>query len=77
MKNHFSAYKKYYEFRSCTIEELLRPHLAIYLDVPVPKVLKNIKKRGISYEMNSPVLTSEYLSVMEKQYKQHYLKDIR
>lgn len=28
----------YYELRGSTIEELMRPHLVIYLDVPVPKV---------------------------------------
>ncbi|KAJ8935970.1 hypothetical protein NQ318_014861, partial [Aromia moschata] len=31
------ARSKYYEFRDCTIGELLRPHLVIYLDTPVPK----------------------------------------
>ncbi|XP_018577620.1 NADH dehydrogenase [ubiquinone] 1 alpha subcomplex subunit 10, mitochondrial [Anoplophora glabripennis] len=70
------AHKKYYEFRDCTIGELLRPHLVIYLDVPVPKILENIKKRSISYEKDSPVLNSQYLGVMEKQYKQNYLKEI-
>ncbi|XP_057660660.1 NADH dehydrogenase [ubiquinone] 1 alpha subcomplex subunit 10, mitochondrial [Diorhabda carinulata] len=68
--------KKYYEFRDCTIGELLRPHLVIYLDVPVPKVIENIKKRAISYEKDSPVLTTKYLEVMEKQYKQNYLREI-
>lgn len=29
----------YYELRSVTLEELMRPHLVIYLDVPVPKVM--------------------------------------
>ncbi|KAJ8929509.1 hypothetical protein NQ314_017802 [Rhamnusium bicolor] len=53
------AHKKYYEFRDCTISELLRPHLVIYLDVPVPKVIENIKKRAISYEKNSSVLTPQ------------------
>ncbi|CAH1105368.1 unnamed protein product [Psylliodes chrysocephalus] len=68
--------KKYYEFRDNTIGELLRPHLIIYLDIPVPKVLENIKKRGISYEQDSKALTPQYLSVMEKHYKQNYLKEL-
>ncbi|CAG9819656.1 unnamed protein product [Phaedon cochleariae] len=70
------AYRKYYEFRDNTIDELLRPHLVIYLDVPVPTILENIKKRAISYEKNSSVLTPQYLGVMEKKYKQNYLKEI-
>ncbi|KAJ8985906.1 hypothetical protein NQ317_010663 [Molorchus minor] len=70
------ARKKYYEFRDCTIGELLRPHLVIYLDCPVPTVIENIKKRAISYEKDSQVLTPQYLGEMEKQYKQNYLKEI-
>lgn len=66
----------YYEIRSNSIGELLKPHLIIYLDVPVNKVVENIKKRKISYEENSTVLTSDYLSVMEKYYKQNYLKEM-
>ncbi|KAI4463067.1 zinc finger and scan domain-containing [Holotrichia oblita] len=45
-------------------------------DVPVNKCLENIQKRKVSYEKNSPVLTTDYLTTMEKFYKQHYLKDI-
>ncbi|CAH1370927.1 hypothetical protein MTP99_012420 [Tenebrio molitor] len=70
------AYKAYYEFRDNTISELLRPHLVIYLDVPVDKVLEKIKERNLACERNSPVLTPQYLSVMEKAYKQKYLKEI-
>ncbi|KAG5882119.1 hypothetical protein JTB14_016882 [Gonioctena quinquepunctata] len=70
------ARTKYFEFRDNTIGELLRPHLVIYLDVPVPKVIENIKKRGISYEKDSTVFSPQYLGIMEKQYKQNYLKDI-
>lgn len=74
--NFFLAYKKYYEYRDNTLQELLRPHLVIYLDVPVPKVMENIQKRNIGYEKNSPALSQQYLEVMEKHYKQTYLKDI-
>ncbi|RZB38886.1 NADH dehydrogenase [ubiquinone] 1 alpha subcomplex subunit 10, mitochondrial [Asbolus verrucosus] len=70
------AYKSYYEIRDNTISELLRPHLVIYLDVPVNAVQENIKKRALSCEKNSPVLTKDYLSTMEKFYKQNYLKEI-
>ncbi|XP_044255747.1 NADH dehydrogenase [ubiquinone] 1 alpha subcomplex subunit 10, mitochondrial [Tribolium madens] len=70
------AYKGYYEVRQNTINELLRPHLLIYLDVPVNKVQENIKKRALPFEKNSQVLTPQYLSVMEKVYKQKYLKEL-
>ncbi|XP_030751241.1 NADH dehydrogenase [ubiquinone] 1 alpha subcomplex subunit 10, mitochondrial isoform X2 [Sitophilus oryzae] len=70
------AYKKYYEYRDNTLQELIKPHLVIYLDVPVPNVLENIKKRNISYEVNSPAMNENYLGVLEKFYKQKYLKDI-
>ncbi|CAH1958876.1 unnamed protein product [Acanthoscelides obtectus] len=70
------AYKKYYEFRDNPMIELLRPHLIIYLDVPVPKVIENVKKRGISFEKGSPVINQQYLSVMEKHYMQSYLKEM-
>ncbi|XP_050296640.1 NADH dehydrogenase [ubiquinone] 1 alpha subcomplex subunit 10, mitochondrial isoform X2 [Anthonomus grandis grandis] len=70
------AYKKYYEFRESTLQELLKPHLIIYLDVPILTVMENIKKRNISYEKASPALTPMYLEVMERNYKQNYLKDM-
>ncbi|KAG7212491.1 hypothetical protein KM043_012803 [Ampulex compressa] len=53
-----------------------RPHLVIYLDVPVDAVKEKIRKRGIPYEVNSKVLTSDYLSSIENSYKQKYLKTI-
>ncbi|CAL1682917.1 unnamed protein product [Lasius platythorax] len=55
---------------------VMRPHLIVYLDVPVDAVKEKIKKRGIPYEVNSKVLTSEYLQDIEKIYKQDYLKNI-
>lgn len=66
----------YYDIRGNSIQELLRPHLVIYLDVPVPKVIENIKRRKISYESNSPVVNPKYLAAMELAYKQKYLKEI-
>ncbi|XP_060531424.1 NADH dehydrogenase [ubiquinone] 1 alpha subcomplex subunit 10, mitochondrial-like [Cylas formicarius] len=69
-----AARKKYYEVRDNCIGELLRPHLVIYLDVPVPNVLDNIKKRAVGWEKNSQVLNEKYLEVMEYNYKQSYLR---
>lgn len=56
---------------------LLRPHLVIYLDVPVPIVQQRIQQRSLSYEVNSKALTTEYLHALEKHWKNYYLKEIR
>jgi len=66
----------YYDIRKNTIRELLRPHLVLYLDVPVPKVIENIKKRNISYEVNSQAMNPNYLQALEYAYKHEYLKQI-
>uniref|UniRef100_A0A1B0AY20 NADH dehydrogenase [ubiquinone] 1 alpha subcomplex subunit 10, mitochondrial n=1 Tax=Glossina palpalis gambiensis TaxID=67801 RepID=A0A1B0AY20_9MUSC len=66
----------YHELRQNTIYEVLRPHLVIYLDVPVQGVKDKIKARNIEYEVNSKVFTDDYLRSMENFYKQHFLKDI-
>lgn len=66
----------YYEIKQNTILELMRPHLVIYLDVPVAKVQENIKKRAIPYELNSKVFSETYLNTMEMCYKQQFLKQI-
>ncbi|KAK5644038.1 hypothetical protein RI129_007883 [Pyrocoelia pectoralis] len=66
----------YYDARQCTIDELLRPHLIIYLDVPVDKVLANIKQRNYCCETQSDVLTASYLKTMEDLYKLEYLKKL-
>lgn len=55
---------------------MLRPHLIVYLDIPVDAVKAKIKKRGVPYEVNSKVFTSEYLQDIENIYKLDYLKNI-
>ncbi|CAK9826675.1 NADH dehydrogenase [ubiquinone] 1 alpha subcomplex subunit 10, mitochondrial [Anthophora retusa] len=52
---------------------LLRPHLIIYLDSPPEVVQQNIKKRGNMDEINSKVFTTQYLSDMDKSYKEKCL----
>lgn len=66
----------YNELKQNTIGEVLRPHLAIYLDVPVEKTLENIKKRNNEWEVKSPALNEKFLMDMENSYKQEYLKEI-
>ncbi|XP_013191688.2 NADH dehydrogenase [ubiquinone] 1 alpha subcomplex subunit 10, mitochondrial [Amyelois transitella] len=65
----------YYELRNATIEELMRPHLVIYLDLPVARVQEKIKARSLPYETGK-ALTVPYLTEMERQYKNKYLRDI-
>lgn len=55
---------------------MLRPHLVIYLDVPVSKVRENIAKRGRDYEANSKALSEKYLQDIEDNYKTKYLPEI-
>jgi NADH dehydrogenase (ubiquinone) 1 alpha subcomplex subunit 10 len=66
----------YYDLKKNVIDELMKPHLVIYLDVPVAKTKENIKKRNIDYEVNSKALTDQFLNEIEHGYKQSFLKDI-
>ncbi|KAL4703747.1 hypothetical protein ACJJTC_017535 [Scirpophaga incertulas] len=66
----------YYDLRNNTIEELMRPHLVIYLDLPVNDVKSAINKRNFKHEVNGKALTTEFLTEVEKQYKNKYLRDI-
>uniref|UniRef100_A0A0K8TSV4 NADH dehydrogenase [ubiquinone] 1 alpha subcomplex subunit 10, mitochondrial n=1 Tax=Tabanus bromius TaxID=304241 RepID=A0A0K8TSV4_TABBR len=66
----------YHEIRQNTIGELLKPHLVVYLDVPVNVVKDRIKARNLEHEVKSKVFTDQYLTDMETIYKQQYLKDI-
>ncbi|KAB0800128.1 hypothetical protein PPYR_08008 [Photinus pyralis] len=66
----------YYDARSCSIDELLRPHLIIYLDIPVEKVMANVQKRNYTCEKDSEVINPKYLKSMEDLYKLEYLKKL-
>lgn len=65
----------YYESQARTLPELMRPHLVIYLDVPVEEIQRRVKARPAPYA-NSPFHSAEVLSYMEQVYKQQYLKQI-
>lgn len=66
----------YYDLRNNTIAEILKPHLVIYLDVPVDTVKQRIKERNIDYEVNSKALTDKYLQDIDSLYKQKFLKEV-
>ncbi|CAG2100902.1 unnamed protein product [Medioppia subpectinata] len=66
----------YYRVRHRTIFKLQRPHLVIYLDVSPEECLRRIKERNIPHEVNSKVLTKEYLQIIGDQYKKRFLPEI-
>ncbi|XP_042216693.1 NADH dehydrogenase [ubiquinone] 1 alpha subcomplex subunit 10, mitochondrial-like [Homarus americanus] len=66
----------YYECKAMTVPELMRPHLVVYLDMPVDVVLQRIQERNLPHEVNSPVLTREFLSYMEQVYKKQFLNEM-
>lgn len=71
------AKRCYNEIRAMTMCELMKPHLVIYLDVPVPVLLERIKKRNISYEVQSDkVLNSSYLETIDEVYKSQFLPEM-
>lgn len=74
----FISAKYYYnEIVRHTILYLYRPHLVVYLDVPVDKTMENIKKRNRDLEVNGKALTREFVQNMEDCYKDFYLREAR
>ncbi|XP_050533861.1 NADH dehydrogenase [ubiquinone] 1 alpha subcomplex subunit 10, mitochondrial [Daktulosphaira vitifoliae] len=70
------VYKIYYTLYRHAMPDLLHPNLVIYLDVPVSKILEQIKKRNQPNEVNSKAMNAEYLECMEDQFKSKFLRDI-
>jgi len=66
----------YNEVRTDSLFELWKPHLVIYLDLPVEQVRRRIEERNVEYEKNSPAASLTYLQFLENAYKKQYLKDI-
>lgn len=70
------CYRYYNKILEQTYEYIMRPHLVIYLDIPVDVVQDRIKERCIPYEVNSEVLTTKFLTDIDTIYKQEYLPQI-
>jgi len=64
------------EIKETVFQEVQRPHIAIYLDVPVPEVERRIKARGKRMEVNSNALNRTFLEEMDHQYRNVYLPTI-
>jgi len=66
----------YHQVRDNSMYHLWKPHLVIYLDVPVDEVRRRIEQRNRPYEKDSIVSSPEYLKTLEKFYKNTFLKEI-
>jgi len=64
----------YYRMKSNALYQLWRPHLVIYLDLPVAEVRSRIEARNRTNEKDSPASTTAYLESLDKAYKQEFLK---
>ncbi|XP_075385421.1 NADH dehydrogenase [ubiquinone] 1 alpha subcomplex subunit 10, mitochondrial isoform X2 [Tenrec ecaudatus] len=63
----------YNEVKKITICEYLPPHVAIYVDTPVPEIQSRIQKKGDPHEMK---VTAAYLQDIENAYKGTFLPEM-
>uniref|UniRef100_G3VQG0 NADH dehydrogenase [ubiquinone] 1 alpha subcomplex subunit 10, mitochondrial n=1 Tax=Sarcophilus harrisii TaxID=9305 RepID=G3VQG0_SARHA len=63
----------YTEIKRLTIPRFLPPHLVIYIDVPVPELLKRIQQKGNVPEKK---VTAAYLQHIEDAYKKIFLPEM-
>jgi NADH dehydrogenase (ubiquinone) 1 alpha subcomplex subunit 10 len=70
-----TAREIYYTLHRHAMQELLHPHLVIYLDAPVPKILDLVKERKLPHEVNSKAMNTKYLETLENELKYKFLRD--
>ncbi|XP_048368006.1 NADH dehydrogenase [ubiquinone] 1 alpha subcomplex subunit 10, mitochondrial [Sphaerodactylus townsendi] len=70
---HKRCVEHYEKTKHLSICEVLPPHLVIYIDVPVPEVMKRIEEKGEPYEKK---VSSAYLQSIEDSYKKSFLPEI-
>lgn len=72
-KQAFKYHKEVQEF----VESFLwRPHVYIYLGAPAPYIKEQIKKRAITYEVKTKVLTDDYIKLIDSIYRKTFLPSI-
>ncbi|XP_015278507.1 PREDICTED: NADH dehydrogenase [ubiquinone] 1 alpha subcomplex subunit 10, mitochondrial [Gekko japonicus] len=70
---HKRCVEHYGKIKHLSICEVLPPHLVIYIDVPVPEVMKRIEEKGKPYEKK---VSSAYIQSIEDCYKKTFLPEI-
>ncbi|XP_066495243.1 NADH dehydrogenase [ubiquinone] 1 alpha subcomplex subunit 10, mitochondrial [Tiliqua scincoides] len=70
---HKRCVEHYNDIKDLSICEFLPPHLAIYIDVPVPEILKRIEEKGAPYEKK---VSPAYLQSIEDGYKKSFLPQV-
>lgn len=73
----YLVFNYYHQIRNNSLFAIWRPHLVVYLDVPVDEVRRRIEARNRPNEKDSLATSPAYLQTLENTYKKNYLKDIR
>ncbi|XP_074045944.1 NADH dehydrogenase [ubiquinone] 1 alpha subcomplex subunit 10, mitochondrial [Macrotis lagotis] len=63
----------YNEIKRLTTPQYLPPHLIIYIDLPVPEILRKIQEKGNAHEKK---ITDAYLQDIENAYKKTFLPEM-
>uniref|UniRef100_A0A4Y7M9Q4 NADH dehydrogenase [ubiquinone] 1 alpha subcomplex subunit 10, mitochondrial n=1 Tax=Daphnia longispina TaxID=42846 RepID=A0A4Y7M9Q4_9CRUS len=71
-----NVYNYYHAVRNNSLFALWRPHLVIYLDVPIEETRRRIEARNHPNEKDSIVSSPAYLQALVNSYKNDYLKNI-
>jgi len=71
-----AAREMYYTLYKHAMPDLLHPHLVIYLDAPVPRLLDLVKERKLPHEVNSKAMNTKFLETMDSELKYKFLRDI-
>ncbi|XP_064647777.1 NADH dehydrogenase [ubiquinone] 1 alpha subcomplex subunit 10, mitochondrial-like [Lineus longissimus] len=67
------GYRYCMENRRIVMCEMFKPHVTVYLDSPVSKVMDNVKKRNIDYEVNSKIMSEKYVQEIDNAFKNDFL----
>lgn len=71
------CYEYYHELRDNTMCELLKPHVTIYLDAPLPTIRERIGKSSDPLERESKNLPDKFLEALDESYRTKCLPPLR